>query len=253
MKPVAETIRSIREMLREADVLGDDRYQDAKESELENCINRAFSRLLVFLEANGLMRTYEEVRILQVGAPGHYTDTEMFEGHPDLVLTNQIWTYTEAVEATFGVEEPPLLVPPKDLIDILRQTQYAITDKTCYATPPRKEDEVQARVECVLKCIFPELIHNPPIPKPIKNFAADTGLPGIRTLIEYKFVENDQQVKRVVDEILADTRAYTSKEWGRVIYVIYETHRVKSEAEWNALLKSVQVDVSTKLVVISGS
>jgi hypothetical protein len=56
----------------------------------------------------------------------------------------------------------------------------------------------------------------------------------------------------VVDELLADTRGYPSKEWDRFIYVIYETVRLKPETEWRQMLKENGVEGSTELIVISG-
>ena len=108
------------------------------------------------------------------------------------------------------------------------------------------------RTEAVLRCIFPDLRTKPPVPKPIKNFEPDTGLPSIRALIEYKFVENEQDAKRVSGEILADTRGYVSKDWDSFIYVVYETRRIKRENEWQELMRESGVGENTKVIVISG-
>jgi hypothetical protein len=88
--------------------------------------------------------------------------------------------------------------------------------------------------------------------KPIKNFEPDTGLPEVNTLVEYKFVSTKEEVKRVADEVLADTRGYTSKDWNRFIFVIYETKRMKSEIQWTELMKASGVGEDTQVVVISG-
>ena len=70
--------------------------------------------------------------------------------------------------------------------------------------------------------------------------------------MEYKFVATDGDVKRVADEVLADTRAYVSKEWDKFIYLIYETRRLKHESQWMELLRSSGVDDNTQIVVICG-
>jgi len=102
-----------------------------------------------------------------------------------------------------------------------------------------------------LRCVFPNLKHKPQLTKPIKNFEPDTGLPSIRTLIEYKFISNKLQAKTAAEEVLADTRGYISREWETFIYVIYETRRIKPESEWKQLLKECNVQ-NTEIIVLSG-
>jgi hypothetical protein len=103
-----------------------------------------------------------------------------------------------------------------------------------------------------IRWVFKDLKHKPSIGKAIKNFEPDSGLPSARTLVEYKFVASDGDVKRIADEVLADTRAYVSKEWDKFIYLIYETRRLKHESQWMELLRSSSVDDNTQIVVICG-
>jgi DpnII restriction endonuclease len=140
----------------------------------------------------------------------------------------------------------------KDVIQILRETQYSITDPRCFLYPPKDEKEVHVRIEAVLRCVFPDLINKPRVNKQIKHFEPDTGLPGINTLIEYKFIGSQDDAKRVADEVLADTRGYTAKDWKQFIYVIYETKRIRPEKHWNQLLRESDVPDNTSIIVIHG-
>lgn len=140
----------------------------------------------------------------------------------------------------------------KDVIEILRATQYSITDEKCFPSPPANENELHARMEAVLRCVFPDLLHKPPIAKQIKNFQPDTGLPSIQTLIEYKFMADAGEEKRIAEEVLADTRGYVSEEWTKFIYVIYETKRIKPESHWKQLLRTSGLESNTEVIVISG-
>jgi REase_DpnII-MboI len=117
---------------------------------------------------------------------------------------------------------------------------------------PGNEDDVHVRVEAVLRCVFPDLRRKPPVAKQIKNFHPDTGIPSIGTLIEYKFMRDDAEAKRITDEILADTRGYDSKEWKNFVYVIYETQRIRPESQWRQLLRESGVTTNTEVIVISG-
>lgn len=52
--------------------------------------------------------------------------------------------------------------------------------------------------------------------------------------------------------ILADTRGYTSKDWNRFLYVIYETNRFRTEKDWNQFLEQSGITKNTTVVVLSG-
>ena len=56
----------------------------------------------------------------------------------------------------------------------------------------------------------------------------------------------------IADQILADTRGYTSKDWNRFLYVIYETNRFRTEKDWNLFLEQSGVPKNTTVVVLSG-
>jgi len=61
-----------------------------------------------------------------------------------------------------------------------------------------------------------------------------------------------EQVGPIADQLLADTRGYRSREWTSFVYVIYETERFKSEAQWRELLRQCGVESSAGVVVLSG-
>lgn len=159
--------------------------------------------------------------------------------------------YIRALDTLAG--PPTAQTVSKGLEDILRACVYPITDPTLFAGPPAREDEVHRRIEGILKCVFPDLLHKPPLAKPIKNFIPDTGLPSVRTLLEYKFISNEAEAKRIADEVLADTRGYHSADFDHYVYVIYETTRVKPEAEWRSLLSDCGVPPNTSVIVLSGT
>ena len=213
----------------------------------------AYVRMRILLEALGLTDALKAVQQLETTASAKWDATEPDEeagGEPYLVWGARLYQYLWALETTFG--EPKATIVAKDVIQILKATQYSITDKNCFENPPANENDVHVRVEAVLRCVFPDLLHKPPIAKQIKNFQPDTGLPSIRTLIEYKFMSERGEEKRVADEILADTRGYVSEEWTNFIYVIYETKRIKPEGQWRQLLRQSGIEDNTDVVVISG-
>jgi hypothetical protein len=140
----------------------------------------------------------------------------------------------------------------KDVDQIIRDIHYVITDTKVFGTVPQNEMDVHLRIEAVLKCVFPDLKTKPTLTKQIKNFEPDTGILSIETLLEYKFLSRLEDAPRIADEILADTRGYTSKDWSSFLYVIYETKRFRTEHNWNQLLREAGVQPNTKVIVLSG-
>ena len=214
-------------------------------------IEEAFVQLLVMLEALDLSRTYAQVnKIYQKAELEGFDKSAMGIEEPYLVWHWVISNYVDAVANSHGIHSK--LSVSQDLISILREAAYTITDLKIFDSPPTNESEVHARIEAILRCVFPGLKHKPRLAKPIKSFEPDTGLSSIRTLIEYKFVSNEKAAKFVADQILADTRGYVSKEWDMFLYVIYETRRIKPESEWRQLMHECGVDRNTQIIVISG-
>jgi hypothetical protein len=216
-------------------------------------IQSAFVRMRILLEAAGLPEALRAVQEMEATARDKWDAVEHDDeagGEPFLLWGGKLFQYIRALEATLGQTKSTTVT--KDVVQILRATQYSITDRNCFQSPPANEAEVHSRVEAVLRCIFPDLLHKPPIAKQIKNFQPDTGLPSIGTLIEYKFMADQGEEKRIADEILADTRGYFSKEWKNYIYVIYETKRIKPENQWRQLLRESGVKPNTEIIVISG-
>src|SRR5258706_2764969 len=247
LNPIDEILASIRDSVSEAN-FALERGGDAAWR-----IQGAFVRMRIFLESAGLPEALKAVQEMEATARDKWDVVEPDDetgGDPFLLWGAKLYQYVRALEATLG--QPKATTVTKDVVQILRATQYSITDRNCFQSPPANEGEVHARVEAVLRCIFPNLLHKPPIAKQIKNFQPDTGLPSIGTLIEYKFMAEKGEEKRIADEILADTRGYFSKEWKNHIYVIYETKRIKPESQWRQLLLDSGIKPNAEIIVISG-
>ncbi len=205
----------------------------------------------ILLESVGLPDALKAVQEMEANARNNWEAKDQDEyGEPFLLWGGKLYRYIRAMEATFG--QPKATSVTKDVVQILRATQYSITDKNCFENSPANETDVHVRVEAVLRCVFPDLLHKPSIAKQIKNFQPDTGLPSIGTLIEYKFMADQGEEKRIADEVLADTRGYISDEWKNYIYVIYETKRIKPESHWRQLLRDSGIKSDTEIIVISG-
>lgn len=216
-------------------------------------IESCFLQLLALAEGLGLveLRTmvHAEFQAIKAG-PGFADSGTNPEGEPYSEVLGRINCFVHALQNLFHQETPTAVT--KDLLRIVRDTQYVITNKDLFRTAPTSESDVHVRIEGILKCVFPDLKHKPVLTKQIKNFEPDTGIPSLKTLIEYKFLSRTGDAPIIADQILADTRGYHSSEWTRFLYVIYETHRFRSEKDWNQLLTESGVSLATTAVVLTG-
>jgi len=179
-----------------------------------------------------------------------FSQTKMGLDEPYSVCLSRLRQYLHAIRSFFPQEDQTKVT--KDLLQIIRDIHYVITNKALFGGAPRSESDVHIRIEGILKCVFPDLKHKPALTKSIKNFEPDTGIPSISTLIEYKFLSRSKDVPAIADQVLADTRGYVSKDWTRLLYVVYETNRFKPEKEWRQLLLQSGVPENTSIVVLSG-
>ncbi len=57
----------------------------------------------------------------------------------------------------------------KDLLDIIRNVHYVITDTDVFSSAPQNEKDVHLRIEAILKCVFSDLKRKPSLSKQIKK------------------------------------------------------------------------------------
>lgn len=251
---IQEAIANLKVSIRDADRSFDDFMRGDEWSDADWRIKKCFLQLLAIVEAMGLPELHKmiltEYLAEKDSKEGFLRQATMPDGEPYSENASRLRRFLGAIEQFFPNKEPTRIT--KDLLQIIRDIHYTITDKALFKVVPQNEKDVHTRIEGILKCVFPDLKHKPTLTKQIKNFEPDTGIPSIETLIEYKFLSSAEDVAVIADQVLADTRGYVSKEWNRFIYVIYETNRFRPEKEWIQLLKQSGVLENTTVVVLSG-
>lgn len=217
-------------------------------------IEICFLQLLAGAEALGLaeFRRLVEMQYSRVKeSPGGFSKSESDPGgEPSSTVLAIIRQFLWALQALLPSDEHTTV--KKDVLQIIRNIHYVITDTSVFPSVPRNEKDVHLRIEAILKCVFPDLKHKPTLSKQIKNFEPDSGIPSLRTLVEYKYLSRREDIGPIADQLLADTRGYTSKDWERFLYVIYETNRFRTEDDWNQFMRESDVPTNTTVVVLSG-
>lgn len=254
-KNIEEALKSLKTSLQQADRSFDDSLlYDDEWADPGWVIERCFMKLLAIVESIGLSKLHDMILAEYIKAKetknGFLVANTTPEGEPFSSVVSRLRDYLSAIQQFYPDDEPTKIT--KDLLQIIRDIHYTITDKELFSQVPRDERDVHIRIEGILKCVFPDLKHKPALTKQIKNFEPDTGIPSIETLIEYKYLSKRKDIPIIADQILADTRGYVSKEWKFFLYVIYETNRFKPEKDWIELLRQSGVPENTTVVVLSG-
>lgn len=230
-------------------LIGDDEWSNPK-WEIEKC----FLQLLTIAEALGLNELHKmiisEYETIKKSKEGFSEVGNTPDGAPYPPCISKIRQFLGPIRQFFPEAKSTEIT--KDVLEILRYIPYTITDKTLFKSIPKDERDVHIRIEGILRCVYPDMKHKPTLTKPIKNFEPDTAIPSIKTLIEYKFLSRAEDVTTIADQVLADTRGYTSGDWDNFIYVIYETRRFRTEKEWTNLLRQSGVPKNTTIIVLSG-
>lgn len=253
---IARAIAAIETSIREAERYCDKyHYAVHDDGDLESFkyyVERSFYELLVLTDRLGLKETHRmaaaEFESAKLDGLGR---TESYEGEIFSKWGARVRMLADAVASSYGLSKTSQ-TEVRDLKEILKRAVYVICDSALFSQVPANEADVHMRLEAILKCHYPDLKSKPALTKPIKNFVPDTGLPSARTLLEYKYISNAAEAKRVADEILADASGYRSREWESLLFVIYEAGRVKPEEEWQNLLKDCELLEGYDAIVLSG-
>ena len=253
---ISSAIACIESSIREAERYCDKfHYEDHCEGDLDSCkyyVERSFYELLVLADRLNLTSTYDlAAKEFKSAKKIGFGETESYEGEMYSKWTGRVRLIADAIASSFGLAKTSQS-EVQDLKAILKRAVYVICDTPLFANAPTSEADVHVRLEAILKCYYPDLKSKPRLTKPIKNFEPDTGLPSAKTLLEYKYISNSADAKRVADEILADASGYRSRDWTSLLFVIYETRRVKPEEEWQNLLKECQLYDGVEAIVLSG-
>ncbi len=255
---VVSAVASIEKSLREATnyfesgIYGGEVASNDDDTISAYYMERAIVELLVLAEHLNLPMTVELVRkLLDEARLKGFTQSKMGPHEPYLVWSERVRMFVDGISSVHGLGETSQS-EIRDLKQIIKRALYVICDTALFPNLPAKESDVHSRIEAILKCHYPDLKSKPVLPKPIKNFEPDTGLPSTKTLIEYKFVNTKPEAKKVVDEVLADVSGYRSSEWRNLLFVIYETHRIMPEEEWTRLLHECGLGTNYDAVVLSG-
>ena len=165
----------------------------------------------------------------------------LFEQHLS-ALTSHIEIDNEKESATinrFELLERILLETPKMLTNREKE--------------PKNEAEVKNEVFYTLAHVFPDTVREIPISKVSKVYKPDIGIRSLKSAIEYKFVNSEQEAKIAIGGIFEDISRYEgSRDWTTFYAVIYMTDHFITQARVEAEFKLSKVSHHWKPIIVFG-
>ena len=139
----------------------------------------------------------------------------------------------------------------KSLLErILRGTAKILTDRRI---EPSNEAEVRNEVFRMLIHVFPDTVREIPIAKVSKTYKPDIGVKSIKSAIEYKFVDSEQEAKTAIGGIFEDIQGYEgSEDWKTFYAIIYMTDYYMTQDQVIAEFKLSKVPHHWKPIVVFG-
>jgi hypothetical protein len=133
---------------------------------------------------------------------------------------------------------------------ILRGTPKMLSDRNIQ---PSNESEVRNEVYNSLIHVFPDTVREIPISKVSKTYKPDIGVKGIKSAIEYKFVDSEQEAKTAIGGVFEDIQGYEgSEDWTTFYAVIYMTDNFMTFDQVEAEFVLSKVPHHWKPIVVFG-
>lgn len=232
----------------------DDEKHDLDEMLLEDYISRSIIKIrfaLEYLNLNILLQDFNKM-------------IEKFETyHNELyyvpyigVLSNsvleEIEKYVSALrsQSIFETKESKLQESQNLLQQILVGTPKIIADNNI---EPKNEKEVRNAVYKLLIHVFPDTVREIPISKVSKVYRPDIGIKKLKTAIEYKFADSEQEMKKCIGGIFEDIKGYEgSEDWKTFYAVIYQTGHFMMQSQINEEFELSKVGSHWKPILVYG-
>jgi hypothetical protein len=117
---------------------------------------------------------------------------------------------------------------------------------------PKTEADVRNEILAVCSYSFPDAIKEVGIPKILKHYKGDLGISSLRTMVEFKFVTSQTEMKAALDGVYADMKGYKHPDWETFYGVFYMTGPFYTQQDVEHEFKFVGADRSWTPIVVQG-
>lgn len=117
---------------------------------------------------------------------------------------------------------------------------------------PTNEADVRNAVLDVCRFAFPDAIKEVGIPQLLTSSRADIGVSSLRTVIEFKFVTEKNDMSNALKGVYSDMKTYRSADWDTFYGVFYMTKPFFNDDDVRREFSRVRADLSWTPFAISG-
>jgi REase_DpnII-MboI len=250
-----EAERASRSLIRERENHGfrnpgpddDGSYADA-EGALEWWLNKAFRDTAILAERLNLPGFRADILAAKMklrNIAGIAPDSEDHIYCPGLLLASSLY------ESLAVMTESGAVTGLGVLQTILQNTGRIISDEHLV---PKSEKNVRDAVFQKLSYAFDDVVREPTLAHPLKNYKPDFGIKSLMALIEYKYVRTKAKLGTALDELLIDMKGYSGHaDWRNFFAVVYMAGAYATQDAVDAKFTSVRGDTIWKIILITAS
>lgn len=232
----------------------DDEEYEFAQMELESHLGRIDTSIRMALEFNQfpeLLKAYlDDSRNLK-----RRTDLELLPLVGDLYspAISIAWRYHSSLVALCGESGTSVSMDERRLNfeRILNNTPKIVRDRNIN---PENEADVRKCVYELLIHVFPDTVREIPIAQVTKSYKPDIGVVSLRAAAEYKFADNEDEVKTAIGGLYEDMRGYAgSEDWKYFYAVIYMTEAFFTSEQIKAQFQHSEADENWQPILLVGN
>ncbi len=254
-----QALQEIDKLIRKAIEYGKRISEYGSEDEIDRevakeSIEKACLSTIVLLEqyADKHGTLIDEARSLLQSVKADPVKLRVLEGEVFLTWPWQVQDIVDIFRSMHFQQEKKGSTDIAPLLNVINNAEYYITNPRVFHDVPGSEDDIHVRIEGMIKCLYPDVITKPRLSKPIKSFDPDTGIPSLKTLIEYKYIKSLDDGKKIIDEILADIGGYQTDDYDKFVLVLYETHRLFPLSDWTRAIEKSRPPNPIEIILMKG-
>lgn len=211
------------------DIIMADIY-DAKKN-LESTIDHSLRILCTLSEKLGTSTITSELTEMRKNLEENSDSSLDNEGNINLPIYWKIRSILALLKTNSGLDGR---FPDQALVNILKNSARIVKNANIQIT---KESEIRNEILKIIEYSFPDAVKEQPIPKATKSYKADIAIPSLQTLVEIKYIRQEKDLPKALDEVFADMHGYHSLEYTKFFAVLFMTSPFFTEGQINAHLQ----------------
>jgi len=171
-----------------------------------------------------------------------------FAEQPLLTAVGVLSEVIEAVKNTFSIIDA--VGDAKSIADVVSIMNQLPSASHLLSRRFQNEGDLDTLAEAILITVFPDLNSNPSLTIPVSSRHPDSAIPARHLLLEYKFISEKKDIRRVIDEMQADVRNYAQDPWRHLVFVVGQNEPYTTKEQLQATIGKEPTTFDSIVVVV---